>query len=79
MKEMIQTSVHDIIHKRKEDRRHKSSITRSADHRGNSSEDRDQRYQFYKEKVDEFEGKFKENEQEKRELQLKLRDMERAL
>lgn len=60
MKDMIQTSVNDLLHKRKDERKIRKTLPRSNDEMnsdgggGGSGTKQDQRYQFYKEKIDEF-------------------------
>jgi hypothetical protein len=64
MKDMIQTSVNDALVKRKEERKN----SRSKKEKEGSQSDggsKDSRLLYYKERVDEFEEKFKQQTKEK--------------
>ncbi len=65
MKDLIQSSVNEALVKRKEDRKIKKGIQNNSDGFNSDGGSKDQRIQFYKEKFDEFEEKFKLNEHEK--------------
>lgn len=69
MKEMIKGSVNEIIKKRKDESKKKKKSLEGTDRGGEQSSDspdKDQRFNLYKEKIDELEEKFKEHEKEKR-------------
>lgn len=76
MKEMIQSSVNDALFKRKEDRRQKKpSLNNSEGGFNSDGGNKDQRIQFYKEKFDQFEEKFKMNEKEKHDIIKEKQDL----